>query len=79
VAAKKGGSRRLYTLTEAGSRAAREWLKSRPVLPPVDSELVARLLADDMLLTDELFATLLELRGMASRARVRPLKHDYAS
>ncbi len=65
--AEKSPSRRRYQLTETGVAAVRQWARSSPALPPVESELVARMLAWDTVRSDELLETLLRLRPEVER------------
>ena len=67
-AAEKSGSRRRYHLTDKGHRAVRDWLASGPSLAPVDSELVARVLAGETHQPiEDLLGKLLELRRDVER------------
>jgi len=57
------GGRRVvrYYATERGLELARGWLAKPPRLPPVDSEAVVRVLADDLLSLEEVYKNLLPL------------------
>src|SRR5262249_38709662 len=50
----QGPARKLYSITEKGKEALREWIRSEPELPEFRSPILVQLMAADLLSQDEL-------------------------
>jgi DNA-binding PadR family transcriptional regulator len=69
----EGPARKLYSITDAGTAALREWLATPPELPPLRLPIAAQLAAADLLSPDDLDA-LLGRYAEELRARVWTLE-----
>lgn len=67
----KSGRRKRYHLTDRGIGAATEWLRLPPALPPVDSELLVRILGYDLLLTTEFLESFARLQPAIEKRRAQ--------